>query len=90
MKTVTNGLREADKMFLELEEKRMEMEAQQKRKNVSSNSAWHKCSLGNQVTQLITTQAIPLNFMVLHHWLSYSIIQTLMKLITCDLCSMYT
>lgn len=31
MKTVTDGLRETDKMFLELEEKRMEMEAQQKR-----------------------------------------------------------
>ena len=31
MKTVTDGLREADKMFIELEEKRMEFEAQQKR-----------------------------------------------------------
>ena len=31
MKTVTDGLRETDKMFLELGEKRMEMEAQQKR-----------------------------------------------------------
>lgn len=31
MKTVTDGLRETDKMFLELEEKRMEHEAQQKR-----------------------------------------------------------
>ena len=81
MRMVTDGLRETNKMYLELEQKRMEHEAQQKREE-------HQFQL--QLVQLLVGQSssppyppnardIPLNFVVLSQLCNHHIIQILMK-----------